>query len=1068
MLRRRLAESGIQARVRSVGLLRAGNPASEIGVELLAARGIDISSHRSRTVTREILLGADLVVAMAREHVREAAVAAPEVWDRTFTLKELVRRGEQVGARRPGQSFDSWLERLSSHRAAPDLMGTSVEDDIHDPLGKPRAAYEQLVAELDDLLDRFLALGWGQAEAAPVARKAAGAAATEAPAIPATEAPPAEVSAATEPTASAAAEAAVTGAVEAPEVSPPAAAPAAGIDDLEPSDVARALAAVIGTPTGGDSFAPTTDPPTEQGGELQGAEPEVGEPAPGEPMIGEPATTRPATPEPAAPERAVGEPVFADAVAPDAVVAEPPAARPVTPEPLLAEPVMAEAPPTDHARAGPIAPPGPGRVEPTATLAAASEPPEPTAPEPALTEAPVPDQPAEPPPSVAAAPEGEPLVAEVVSGPPPAPEAPVPAVAATSAVAPTPESAAPAPPASSSVAPPATFDQPVVLVAPLATGEGAPAQREPVSTPATTRVVIGSDRAGLRLKAHLAEHLRQKGHSVDDVGTYTEDSVDYPDFGLLVGRVVAEGHADVGVCVDGTGIGIGIVANKVAGVRAAIVHDVTSAQMARRHNDANVICLGARLLGRQVAVDAVDAFLAARFEGGPHRRRVDRISAIEATVRNAREPQGPWAVPQGPGGADEELFGIIGREVERQNTTLQLIASENFTSPAVLAAQGSVLTNKYSEGYPGRRYYGGNYVVDEAEELARERAKLLFGAEHANVQPHSGANANMAAYLALLEPGDTVLGMRLDQGGHLTHGSPVNFSGRLYRFVSYGVTESDERLDLDQIRDLALTERPKAIVAGATAYPRIIDPEALRAICDEVGALFIFDAAHVAGLVAGGVHPNPVPFADVVTFTTHKTLRGPRAGGIVCKEAHAKAIDKAVFPGLQGGPLMHVIAAKAVAFHEAAQPSFRQYAAQIVRNARALAHALAGEGFRLVSGATENHLMLVDLRPFDPELSGKVAQDTLERAGITLNKNQIPGDPRSPFVTSGLRIGTPAVTTAGMAEEQMSTIASLIGRALRGAADRSPDGGEATLHEVREAVATLCSKFTPYPGLSGR
>ena len=406
---------------------------------------------------------------------------------------------------------------------------------------------------------------------------------------------------------------------------------------------------------------------------------------------------------------------------------------------------------------------------------------------------------------------------------------------------------------------------------------------------------------------------------------------------------------------------------------------------------------------------------------------------------------------------DPELFGIIDRELERQNTTIQLIASENFTSRAVMAAQGSVLTNKYAEGYPGKRYYGGNAVVDEAEELARERGKALFGADHANVQPHSGANANLATYLALLQPGDTVLGMRLDQGGHLTHGSPVNVSGQFYRFVSYGVTESDERLDYDQIRDLARAERPKALIAGATAYPRIIDPQPLRDICDEVGALLIFDAAHIAGLIAGGVHPNPVPLADVVTFTTHKTLRGPRAGCILSTSEHAKAIDKAVFPGLQGGPLMHVIAAKAVAFREAAQPSFRDYAAAVVANAQALAKALAGEGFRLVSGGTDNHLMLVDLRPFDPDLTGKVAQDVLDRAGITLNKNTIPNDPRSPFVTSGLRIGTPAVTTAGMREAEMAEIAALIGRALRARDD------DAALAEIRDAATTLCSKFPPYP-----
>jgi glycine hydroxymethyltransferase len=406
---------------------------------------------------------------------------------------------------------------------------------------------------------------------------------------------------------------------------------------------------------------------------------------------------------------------------------------------------------------------------------------------------------------------------------------------------------------------------------------------------------------------------------------------------------------------------------------------------------------------------------------------------------------------------DDQLFDIIRREEQRQNTTLQLIASENFASRAVMAATGSVLTNKYSEGYPGKRYYGGNQVIDEVEDLARGRACRLFGAEHANVQPHSGANANLAVYLAVLEPGDTVLGMRLDQGGHLTHGSPVNVSGRLYNFVSYGVTESDERIDLAHLEGLAEEHRPKMIVAGATAYPRLIDPEPIKKIAESVGALFMFDAAHVAGLIAGGVHPNPVGAADIVTFTTHKTLRGPRGGAILCRADLASAIDKAVFPGLQGGPLEHVIAAKAVAFHEAAQPEFRDYAAQIVRNAQALAAALTEQGFRVVSGGTDNHLMLIDLRTFDGELTGKVAQEALDRAGITLNKNTIPGDPRSPFVTSGLRIGTPAVTTAGMAEPEMTEIARLIGRVLR----RPDDAAEQAV--VREEVALMCSKFTPYP-----
>jgi glycine hydroxymethyltransferase len=406
---------------------------------------------------------------------------------------------------------------------------------------------------------------------------------------------------------------------------------------------------------------------------------------------------------------------------------------------------------------------------------------------------------------------------------------------------------------------------------------------------------------------------------------------------------------------------------------------------------------------------------------------------------------------------DTELFSIIDAERDRQNRTIQLIASENFTSPAVMEATGSVLTNKYSEGYPGKRYYGGNEIIDQAEELARDRVKALFGAEHANVQPHSGANANMAVYLGLLDHGDTVLGLRLDQGGHLTHGSPVNASGILYNFVSYGVTPSDERIDFDQVRDLALEHRPKIIVAGATAYPRIIDPQPFRDIADEVGALFMFDAAHIAGLIAGGVHPNPVPVADIVTFTTHKTLRGPRGGCILSKAEHAAAIDKAVFPGSQGGPLDHVIAAKAVAFREAAAPEFTEYAQAVVANAASLAEALAGHGLRLVSGGTDNHLMLVDLRPFDEDLSGKKARLLLDRAGISLNENTVPGDHRPPYITSGLRIGTPAVTTQGMGAREMREIAFQIHRVLTHRED------EAVIAETREAVANLCSKFAPYP-----
>jgi glycine hydroxymethyltransferase len=416
---------------------------------------------------------------------------------------------------------------------------------------------------------------------------------------------------------------------------------------------------------------------------------------------------------------------------------------------------------------------------------------------------------------------------------------------------------------------------------------------------------------------------------------------------------------------------------------------------------------------------------------------------------------------------DGEVAGLLAREWARQTTTLQLIASENFTSPAVMAATGSILTNKYSEGYPGKRYYGGNQVVDEVEDLARRRATALFGADHANVQPHSGANANVAVYMALLNPGDTVLAMRLDQGGHLTHGSPASLTSKIWRFVSYGVTaRSDdpevpgELIDVDDLRALAHRERPRLIVAGATAYSRLIHPEVFREVADEVGALLMFDSAHPAGLIAGGSHPNPVPFADVVTFTTHKTLRGPRGGAILCREEHAKAIDSAVFPGLQGGPLEHAIAAKAVAFREASLPAFSRYTDQVVANARAFAAALTGEGFRVVSGGTDNHLVLIDLNGFDGELTGKQAQEVLDRAGITTNKNQIPNDQRSPFVTSGLRLGSAAETTAGLGEAEFAEVASLMSRALRKRDD------ESAVSQVRGEVAELCSRFNPYAGFA--
>jgi glycine hydroxymethyltransferase len=409
---------------------------------------------------------------------------------------------------------------------------------------------------------------------------------------------------------------------------------------------------------------------------------------------------------------------------------------------------------------------------------------------------------------------------------------------------------------------------------------------------------------------------------------------------------------------------------------------------------------------------------------------------------------------------DPEIHAILGREARRQASQLELIASENFASQAVLEATGSVLTNKYAEGLPGKRYYGGCEFVDQAEELARGRAVELFGADHANVQPHSGAQANMAVFLAFIQPGDRILGMDLSHGGHLTHGSRVNFSGKYFEVGSYGVQESNGRLDYDAIRAQAREFEPRLIIAGASAYPRTIDFEAFGSIAKEVGALLLVDMAHIAGLVAAGVHPSPVPHADAVTTTTHKTLRGPRGGLILSREEHAKALDKAVFPGMQGGPLMHVIAAKAVAFKEALQPDFRGYAEQVVLNAKALGDALMARDFHLVSGGTDNHLLLVDLRPSHPELSGKDAERALEDAGITLNKNTVPGETRSPFVTSGLRIGTSALTTRGMGEAEMHRIGEWIARVLA-----SPED-ERLVERTRNEVEELCAGFPLYDELA--
>lgn len=406
---------------------------------------------------------------------------------------------------------------------------------------------------------------------------------------------------------------------------------------------------------------------------------------------------------------------------------------------------------------------------------------------------------------------------------------------------------------------------------------------------------------------------------------------------------------------------------------------------------------------------------------------------------------------------DPQVADAMAQELKRQQDKIELIASENFVSPAVLEAMGSVLTNKYAEGYPGKRYYGGCEYVDIVEDLARDRAKALFGADHANVQPHSGAQANMAVYSAVLEPGDKVLGMNLAHGGHLTHGSPVNFSGQLYEFIDYGVDRETQQINYEEVRRIALEVRPKLLVAGASAYSRIIDFEQLGKIAKEAGALFMVDMAHIAGLVATGHHPNPVPHADIVTTTTHKTLRGPRGGMILCKAEHAKAVDKAIFPGIQGGPLMHIIAAKAVALGEAQQDSFKQYSANVIANAKKLAQALIDEGFNLVSGGTDNHLVLIDVRNLN--LTGKKAEELLDSVGVTVNKNAIPFDPEKPFVTSGLRLGTPAVTTRGFDEAAMEEIARIMALTLKNPEDT------AAHDDARQKVAELCNKHPLYSDL---
>jgi glycine hydroxymethyltransferase len=565
----------------------------------------------------------------------------------------------------------------------------------------------------------------------------------------------------------------------------------------------------------------------------------------------------------------------------------------------------------------------------------------------------------------------------------------------------------------------------------------------PATQPTAANFALGADHGGFEMKEALKQHLQQRGLTVLDFGAKIKDPADdYPDFARPAAQAVADGRAELGVLCCTSGVGICIVANKVTGVRAGQAEDEDDASLMRRHNDANVLCLSGKKTSLEAARKILDAFITAKFEGGRHERRVlkmdTRFAPASLRLRNV----------------DPAVAEAIEHERQRQQENIELIASENFTSPAVMEAQGSVLTNKYAEGYPKKRWYGGCEFIDSIEQLAIDRAKKLFGAEHANVQPHSGSGANMAVYFSVLKPGDKMLTMDLSHGGHLTHGNKANFSGKFFEIVHYGVNKETERIDYDQLAAMAREHKPKMITVGASAYPRVIDFKRMGEIARENGAYLLADIAHIAGLVAAGLHPSPMEHADFVTTTTHKTLRGPRGGLILCREKYAKDIDSNIFPGIQGGPLEHVIAGKAVCFQEALQPEFKTYQQQVVKNAAALADGMKRNGYRLISGGTDNHLMLVDVGV--KNITGKDSQIALDEAGITVNKNTIPFETRSPFQASGIRLGSPACTTRGMKEAEMAAIADIISEVLMDI--KNVDAA----HKVRTRVRELTAKF-PLP-----
>ena len=553
------------------------------------------------------------------------------------------------------------------------------------------------------------------------------------------------------------------------------------------------------------------------------------------------------------------------------------------------------------------------------------------------------------------------------------------------------------------------------------------------------KLAIASDHGGVELKSALVNALADIAE-VEDLGPSDKTSCDYSDYAVKVAMKVSSGAADFGILICRSGIGMSMCANRFQNVRAALCATTEAATLTRQHNGANVLCLGADTVSVEYAVEIAKAFLATPVdEDERHARRrwklerAQRFSDASGLMRD-----------------DPEVFAAIEAQTIQEDTEINLIASENTSSRACREATGSVLMNKYAEGYPGKRWYSGCLPVDAAEELARKRACELFGADHANVQPHCGSAANMAVYFATIKPGDTILSMSLDQGGHLSHGSPVNFSGKIYNIVPYTVNPETETLDYDQIEKLAMEVKPKILLTGASAYPRTIDFKRIREICDKAGCIMLVDMAHIAGLVAGGAHPSPVPYADFVTTTTHKTLGGPRGGMVLCKEQWAKALDSAVFPGMQGGPLENIIAAKAVVFREWMLPEKKGYAQQVVKNCQVMCKTVQDRGYRIVSGGTDNHLFLVDVKK-TKGITGKEAAAALDAAGIVVNKNTIPYDTESPFKTSGIRVGTASVTTRGMKEAEMIKIGTWIADVLDNIADTSVQ--ERVKREAKELVA---------------